>query len=122
MDVPVTDQKNPFWMLKGGHEAPGWGPLEQDARAQKLEVVLFDRDAWALVRAATPPTQYEGLVPMEPPAGLYLDNQGRNVYIADGKQVAGPREVLASLGEPAQDLLRKLGDPDIVLERLGRAY
>ncbi len=113
---------DPFWMLKGRHEAPGWGPLEQDARAKKLDVVLFDRDAWALVRCATAPTQYEGLVPVTPPSGLYLDNQGRNVYIADGEQVAGPREVLATLGEAAQELLRKLGDPDVVLERLGRAY
>ncbi len=113
---------DPIWILKGPHEAPGWMPLEQDARAKKLDVLLFDRDAWALVRAGAAPTQYEGLVPTAPPPGLYLDNQGRNVYIADGKQVAGPREVIAVLGEAAQELLGKLRDPDVVLERLGRVY
>ncbi len=112
----------PLWMLKGSHEAPGWRPLEQDARAEKLDVLLFDRDAWALVRAAAAPTQYEGLVPTAPPTGLYLDNQGRSVYVADGKQVPGPRDVIASLGAAAQELLGKLGDPDVVLERLGRVY
>ena len=112
----------PLWLLKGKHEAPGWSPLERDASENKIDVLLFDRDAWALVCAAQAPTQYEGLVPVTPPSGLYIDSQGRNVYIADGQQVKSPSEVLATLGEPAQELLRKIGDPDIVLERLGRAY
>ncbi len=111
-----------LWLLKGKHEAPGWLPLERDARENKIDVLLFDRDAWALVRAAEAPSQYEGLAPTTPPSGLYLDNQGRNVYIADGQQVKNPRDVLATLGEAAQELLRKLGDPDLVLERLGRAF
>ncbi len=113
---------NPLWLLKGSHEAPGWGPLEADARSKKVEVLLFDRDAWALLSAAAAPTEYEGLAPTTPPTGLYLDNQGRNVYIADGKKVAGAREVIASLGQAAQELLAKLGDPDVVLDRLGRVY
>jgi hypothetical protein len=112
----------PLWLLKGGHEAPGWAPLERDAREKRMDVLLFDRDAWALVRAAAAPTQYEGLVPAAPPSGLYIDNQGRHIYVADGRDVKGPREVLATLGEPAQEMLRKVGDPDIVLERLGRTY
>jgi hypothetical protein len=112
----------PLWMLKGPHEAPGWGPLEKDARSDKLDVLLFDRDAWALVRADAAPTQYEGLVPASAPTGLYLDNQGRPVYVADGSQVAGPRDVIATLGEAAQELLGQLRDPDLVLERLGRVY
>lgn len=111
-----------LWLLKGKHEAPGWLPLERDARDNKTDVLLFDRDAWALVRAAEAPTQYEGLAPVAPPSGLYIDNQGRHVYIADGQQVKTPREVLATLGEPAKELLAKLGDPDLVLERLGRAF
>jgi hypothetical protein len=111
-----------IWLLKGKHEAPGWGPLERDAREKKTDVLLFDRDAWALVRAAEAPTQYEGLAPTSPPSGLYIDNQGRNIYIADGQQVKTPGEVLATLGEQAQELLKKIGDPDTVLERLGRAY
>jgi hypothetical protein len=111
-----------LWLLEGPHEAPGWGPLEGDARAKKVDILLFDRDAWALVRAAEAPTQYEGLLPKAPADGLYLDQQGRGVYVAGGREVRGAREVLALLGEQAQDLLRKIGDPDTVLERLGRVY
>lgn len=109
-----------LWLLEGPHEARGWGPLEGDARGKKIDVLLFDRAAWALVRAAAAPTQYEGLVPTAPPDGLYLDDQGRGVYVANGAQVQGPADVLARLGKPAEELLRKIGDPDTVLERLGR--
>jgi hypothetical protein len=87
---------DPLWLLKGTHAAPGWAPLEKDSRAGTLDVLLFDRDAWALVRAPAAPTQYPGLAPVSPPAGLYLDNQGRPVYIANGQQVKGPREVIAT--------------------------
>ncbi len=111
-----------LWLLKGPHEAPGWGPLEADARAKKIDVLLFDRDAWALVRAPEAPTAYDGLAPAAPPDGAYLDTQGRSVYLVAGQQVRGAREVLAALGPQSQDLLQKLGDPDIVLERLGRVY
>jgi hypothetical protein len=117
-----TGSMEPLWLLKGKHEAPGWSPLERDARENKVDVLLFDRDAWALVRGATAPAQYEGLVPGAPPSGLYIDNQGRHVYVADGQQVKSSGEVIAALGEPAQDLMRKLGDADVVLERLGRAF
>jgi len=109
-----------LWLLEGPHEAPGWGPLEGDARGKKIDVLLFDRAAWALVRAEAAPAGYEGLVPTVPPDGLYLDDQGRGVYVAGGAQVQGPQDVLARLGTPAQELLQKIGDPDTVLERLGR--
>ncbi len=111
-----------LWLLRGPHEAPGWGPLEGDSRAKKVELVMFDRDAWALMRAAEPPTGYEGLVPEPPPDGLYLDSQGRGIYLVGGREVRGAREVLAALGAPAAELLKKIGDPDIALERLGRVY
>ena len=111
-----------LWLLEGPHEAPGWGPLEGDARGNRIDVRLFDRAAWALVRAPEPPTNYEGLVPKAPPDGLYLDSQGRPVYVAGGQEVGGAREVLATLGPQAQELLQKIGDPDTVLERLGRVY
>jgi len=42
--------------------------------------------------------------------------------VAGGREVRGPLDVLATLGEPAQELLRKIGDPDAVLERLGRVH
>jgi len=113
---------DPLWLLKGPHQAPGWKPLEADARGDKIELLLFDRAAWALVRAPEAPGQYPGLSPATPPDGLYLDDQGRTVYVAGGREVRGPREVLAALGPQAQELLQKLGDPDTVLERLGRVY
>jgi hypothetical protein len=111
-----------LWLLEGPHEAPGWGSLEGDARGDKIELLLFDRAAWALVRAPEAPTKYPGLVPVTPPDGLYLDDQGRTVYVAAGREVRGPLDVLAALGEQAQELLRKIGDPDTVLERLGRVH
>ncbi len=111
-----------LWLLKGPHEAAGWGPLEADSRSNATDVLLFDRSAWALVRAPEAPTKYEGLVPMTPPDGLYLDSQGRPVYVAGGQQVRNAKEVLAGLGQEAMDLLKKIGDEDVVLERLGRVF
>jgi hypothetical protein len=112
----------PLWLLKGPYEAPGWKALEADSRAKKADVLLFDRSAWALLRAPDAPAQYEGLAATQPADGLYLDDQGRGIYVAGGKQAQGPHDVLAAMGEQAQDLLRKIGDPDAVLERLGRVY
>jgi len=66
-----------IWLLKGPYEAPGWKPLEAEARADKIDVLLFDRAAWALMRAPEAPTKYEGLVASVPSDGLYLDDQGR---------------------------------------------
>ncbi len=111
-----------LWLLRGPRDAPGWKPLEADSRADAIDVLLFDRDAWALLRAAEAPTKYEGLAPSAPADGLYLDTQGRSVYVAGGRQVQGPRDVLATLGPAAQELLQKVGDPDVVLDRLGRVY
>ena len=113
---------DPLWLLKGPYEAPGWKPLEADSRANKIDLLLFDRAAWAIMRAPAAPSQYEGLAPSTPADGLYLDDQGRGVYVVAGKQVQGPEDVLATLGPDAQELLRKIGDPDAVLERLGRVY
>ncbi len=110
-----------LWLLKGPYEAPGWGPLEADSRAKKTDVLLFDRAAWALVRAPEAPA-YEGLVAKAPADGLYLDDQGRGIYVAGGVEVRSAREVLATLGPQAQELLQKAGDPDTALERLGRVY
>jgi hypothetical protein len=111
-----------LWLLEGPHAAPGWGPLEGDARGKRIDVLVFDRAAWALVRAPQAPAQYPGLVPTSPRDGLYLDPQGRGVYVAGGRMVEGPLEVLAALGPQAQELLGKIGDPDAVLERLGLVY
>ncbi len=111
-----------IWLLKGPYEAPGWKPLEADSRANKIDLLLFDRAEWALMRAPEAPTGYEGLVPTVPPDGLYLDDQGRGIYVVGAKLVQGPAEVIATLGPQAQALLQKIGDADTVLHRLGRVY
>ena len=110
---------DPLWLLKGPYEAPGWGPLEKDSKANKTDVVLFDRGGWALVRAPAAPV-YEGLPAAKPADGLYLDDQGRGIYVVGGRQVKSAREVIRALGPEAEALLLKLGDGDTVLERLGR--
>jgi hypothetical protein len=111
-----------LWLLKGEYKAPGWRDLERDAKADKIDVVLFDRLAWALINAEEGPTQYEGLVPTEPPDGLYIDANGVPVYVVNRKEVAGPQDVINALGSEAEKLMEKIGDPDTVIERLGRAY
>lgn len=113
---------DPLWLLKGPPDAPGWGPLQGDAMSKKIKVLCFDRDAWALVQAAEPPTGYEGLSCSEPPDGLYLDNHGRPTYVINRQVTPSARAVITALGEEAVQLLDKLGDPNLVLERLGRAY
>ncbi len=111
-----------LWLLKGGPDASGWIKLEQDAKAQKINVIHFDRDSWALVKAAQAPDGYEGLPPREPMDGLYLDTHGRPCYVAGGKEVPSARRVVNYLGDEAKQLLDKMGDADLVLERLGKAY
>ncbi len=113
---------DPIWLLKGPYEAPGWKPLEADSKAKKIDVLLFDRAAWALASAPQAPAGYEGLAVSVPADGLYLDDQGRGIYVVGGKLVQGPRDVLATLGPAAEEMLRKVGDPDVALERLGRVY
>lgn len=113
---------DPLWLLKGDYDAPGWKPLEKDAKSGTLDWRVFDRDAWALIRAAEPPTQYEGLVPGEPPDGIYVDQNGNSVCVVGGEEVAGPVKVIEALGDEAKAMLEKVGDPVLALERLGRAY
>lgn len=113
---------DPLWLLKGDYDAPGWKDLERDSKADAVDLLMFDRLAWALVRAAEAPRRYEGLEPTEPPDGLYLDANGRPIYLVGGREVEGPDEVIDALGEPARALLEAIDDPDAVLERLGRVY
>jgi hypothetical protein len=44
------------------------------------------------------------------------------MYVVSGQIVSGPLEVVEALGDEAKVLLDRLEDPDLVLERLGRAY
>lgn len=111
-----------IWLLKGKPNAPGWLKLRMDDRDKKVDLLHFDQDRWALVHAAEPPEQYEGLEPMVPPDGLYLDNHGRPCYLLAAQEVVTARAVIKGLGDEAQEMLEKFGDGDIVLERLGRAF
>ncbi|MFH0902710.1 MAG: hypothetical protein V2A73_18925 [Pseudomonadota bacterium] len=113
---------NPLWLLRGDHNAPGWHQLEQDSRAGVVEVVHFDRDAWALMRSAEPPNAYQGLVPTVPPDGLYLDTSGKPLCVVGCQIVASARDVIRALGAEAEKKLAESGDPELALERLGRIY
>ncbi len=112
----------PLWLLRGHYDVPGWRPLEKDARDNTTDVIIFDRDAWALLRAAEPPTQYEGFEVAEPPDGLYVDQNGNPIYVVGRQLVPGPEAVIAALGEKAEKILQETGDPIRTLERLGRAF
>lgn len=111
-----------LWLLRGRPEAAGWLPLENDARSGALDVVLFDRDRWALVRADEPPAGYQGLAAEPPADGLYLDGQGRPLHLLGGELVPSARPIVKALGAEAEALLEQLGDADLVLERLGKVY
>jgi len=111
-----------LWLLKGDPDAEGWTQLEIDARSNQADVLLFDRDRWAMIRAEAAPTTYPGLTPTQPSDGLYLDNWGRPCYVVARQEVSSARTVIKALGAEAEALLAKLGDPALVLERLGRVY
>jgi hypothetical protein len=118
----MATTKTRLWLLRGAPTAPGWPKLQGDHMAKKTNVISFDRDRWALVKADDPPGGYEGLAPQDPPDGVYLDNDGRPVFVSGNLEVHSGRVVIAALGEEAQTLMDKLGDPVLVLERLGRAF
>jgi hypothetical protein len=113
---------DPLWLLEGGLDAPGWKDLEKDSREDAIAMVCYDRAAWALVEAAEAPTKYEGLVPKRPDTGLYVSEQGQPIYVVSGVEVSGPLEVLKTLGEKAERMLEELGDPIVVLQRMGKTY
>ena len=112
-----------LWLLRGAHDQPGWQELEQDSRADAIDLVAFDRGAgWALVRADDPPDKYEGMVPEEPRDGLYVSEQAMPIYVVDKHEVATAEQLIDALGDDAKQMLADTGDPIRALERLGRAY
>lgn len=115
-------KKTRLWLLKGTPTATGWPRLQADHISQKANVISFDRDKWALVKAEEAPEGYEGLTPQDPPDGVYLDNYGRPVFVSGNIEVHSGRKVIEGLGDDALQLLDKIGDPVLVLERLGRAF
>jgi len=113
---------NKLWLLKGNLRSPGWTDLEADSKAEKVDLLIFDRREWALVFAEEAPTKYEGLEPTTPDTGMYVSEQGQPIYVVDGKEVPGPEVVIEALGAPAKEMLEKIGDEDTVIARLGKAY
>ena len=111
-----------LWLLKGAHDAPGWQALRSDHEDEKVDIVHLDPHVWAILRADQPPQGYDGLTAVEPPDGVYLDPNGSPMYLANGQIVAGGRDVIAVLGADAEQMLEQLGEPETVLERLGRAF
>jgi len=111
-----------LWLLRGALTAPGWQVLQADQQAEKVDIVHLDPPVWALVRAVEPPAGYEGLEAAEPRDGLYLDPNGGPMYLVGGRSVAGPMDVIHALGSEARSLLEIVGDPDIVLDRMGRVF
>ncbi len=116
----MSDPANRLWLLRGALDAPGWQALQADQKAERVDIVHLDPPVWALVRADQPPAVYEGLDASEPRDGLYLDPNGSPMYLAGGQPVKGPADVIRALGDEARALLDTVGDPDPVLERLGR--
>ena len=112
-----------LWWIKGDYEAPGWKDLRKDSEEKTVEIVHLDPMVWALVRAETPPEGYEGLTASDPADGMYVDPNGSALFVVD-KEVAvdGPMQVLRALGPKAEELLKTLADPVLVMERMGRAY
>jgi hypothetical protein len=113
---------DPLWLLRGDRFAPGWKLLEEESKADKIDLVVFDREGWALMRASEPPTKYEGMEPTKPADGLYVSEQGYPIYVVDGKEVPGPDPLIKALGKEAEEMLEQIGDPIVVLQRLGKAY
>lgn len=116
----LADEK--LWFVSGPPGVPGWGALQAAGQREELFVLHFDPGKWALVKAVERPEGYQGLTIREPPDGLYLDNFGRPCYVAGGREVHSARAVVRQLGQEAEQLLERIGDADMVLDRLGRAY
>lgn len=111
-----------YWLLKGALDAPGWNALRKDYEDEKIEIVHLDPKVWAVIEADDPPLGYDGLTATEPPDGVYVDPNGSPLYMVDGAVVTTAEEVVAACGEQARSLLDRLGDPHLVLERIGRAF
>ena len=117
------DKIKQLWILKGARDEPGWGPLETDARAGRVDVVIFDRGAgWALIFAKDAPGGYEGMVATSPRDGLYVSENGYPIYVVNGREVPNGRTVIKAIGKEAEEMLQTMGDAEAVLQRLGYAY
>lgn len=112
----------PLWLVSGPPDEKGWIQLRADHESEVVDVLHLDPGRWALVHADAAPEGYEGLTARVPTDGMYLDPHGRPCYVLGAREVHSARAVLAGLDDSARELLDRMGDPDMVLERLGRAF
>ena len=110
-----------LFLVSGSHQQKGWKQLEQEAKEGKVDVLLFDRDAWALVFDEQEPA-YPEMKTSLPENGLYVSQAGNYVYVVDQQEVPSATEVIQALGPDAREMFQKIGDGDLVLQRLGRAF
>ena len=111
-----------LWILRGAHEAPGWNQLRKKYEDEKVDIIHLDAKVWAIIDAKEEPTGYEGLSASAPADGMYIDPNGSPLYLAGGEILTSAEAMIEALGKEAQDALQKTGDPQTVLERLGKVY
>jgi len=111
-----------LWILRGAHEAPGWNQLRKNYEDEKVDIIHLDAKVWAIIDAKEEPTGYEGLFASAPADGMYIDPNGSPLYLAGGEILTSAEAMIEALGQEAQDALQKTGDPQTVLERLGKVY
>ena len=111
-----------LWEVSGDHEAAGWKVLREDYEAETVEIIHLDPHVWAIIERDDAPDGYEGLRAEPVRDGVYIDPNGSPLYVAGGRIVAGPQQVLEALGAKALATAERLGDPDRALEALGRVF
>ena len=111
-----------LWILRGAHDAPGWNQLRKAYDDEKVDIIHLDAKVWAIINAEEAPADYEDLRAEEPADGMYIDPNGSPLYIAGGEILTSAEAMIEALGQEAQEALQKTGDPQTVLERLGKVY
>jgi hypothetical protein len=111
-----------LWLLTADFDAPGWKQLQADSKEDKVDLLFFDRDSWALLYAEDDAPKYEGMTPKVPQDGMYIAHDGRFIYVVNRQEVLTAKKVIEALGDEAKEMLKKIGDADLVLQRLGRAF
>ena len=111
-----------IWILRGAHEAPGWGQLRKAYEDEKVDIIHLDAKVWAIIDAEDEPTGYEGLNASEPEDGMYIDPNGSPLYLAGGEILTSADALIQALGDDAHEMYRKTGDAEVALERLRKVF
>ncbi len=111
-----------LWLVTGDHGAAGWRELRTAYEAEQVDIIHLDPKVWAIVRSDEAPSGYTGLEARPPADGVYVDPNGSPLYLVAGAVAPDARTVIAALGADAEAMLARVGDPDMALERLGRAF